>query len=257
MENQVEVASLESQNAFDSDSVIVAPSPCYFMAADLLGFSNLIENLTDDEQVLRINDWINVVEDTKAEVGIRDTQLISDTLFVREADSAAGLERLLRFAQLLINRSFNQHFFVRGAITHGNVAWGKLTFGTAVLQAYKLEQSFEWIGIAAAPFLPHIDSLWSWNLVACYPAPRKSGKVQLCPVVVWDVPTTEAFLASQGASGTLEDDKFKWEALSKVEGALQFGAYISLAQKLGLRPEHFSGFSRLQLIESYIGVPLS
>ena len=73
------------------------------MVVDILGFSEIIKNLDGDEQNQRVVSWLDLVETTRHQVGVKDTQLISDTLFVREEDSIEGLAQLLRFAQYCSN----------------------------------------------------------------------------------------------------------------------------------------------------------
>ena len=122
----------------------------------------MITKLTDDRKSQRVGDWVDLVRTTKLQLGITDTQLISDTLFVKEEDSEDGLERLLRFAQVLLKKGIQMSFPIRGGIVHGNVAWGELTYGEAVIQAHKIERSLDWIGIACSPRIPRIDKFWSW-----------------------------------------------------------------------------------------------
>ena len=130
------------------------PAPCYFMVVDILGFSEIIKNLDGDEQNQRVVSWLDLVETTRHQVGVKDTQLISDTLFVREEDSIEGLAQLLRFAQLLLERGLERNFPLRGAIVHGDAAWGRLTYGKAVIEAHQMERSLDWIGVACERNLP-------------------------------------------------------------------------------------------------------
>lgn len=120
----------------------------YFLAVDLLGFSNMVSNLGQNKLDGRIGDWTGLVEKVKTDAGVNDLQLISDTVFVREEDSEDGLQRIIRFARSLLEKSLDRSLPIRGAITHGAVAWGKLTYGKPVIEAHKLETSQDWIGIA-------------------------------------------------------------------------------------------------------------
>ena len=90
-----------SENAPSVASGIEIPIPCYFMVADILGFSKMMENLDVYSQAQRITEWKELVPHTGLEAGVTESQLISDTLFVREMDSTHGLARLLKFGQLL------------------------------------------------------------------------------------------------------------------------------------------------------------
>ena len=93
----------------------------YFLVADILGFSNIMENLKDEEQTRRIYGWIELVEETRRKTGIKEIQLISDTLFVKEEDSIHGLRRHLQFARLLLDDGVAKSIPLRGAIVHGEV----------------------------------------------------------------------------------------------------------------------------------------
>ena len=111
---------------------------CYFLVLDLLGFSSLVSNLHPNELHQRIENWVDLVERVMNDNGVTDIQLISDTVFVKEQDSSEGLERLLGFARALLEHGIQQSFPIRGAITHGDVHWGRLTFGKPVIEAHRL-----------------------------------------------------------------------------------------------------------------------
>ena len=241
-----------------TEPALQQPARSYFMVADILGFSQIIANLSPDAQSDRINQWIGLVEDVKSEVGIKDTQGISDTLFVREEDSEGGLERMLKFARLLLHGSIERSFPIRGAIVHGDVAWGALTHGHAVVDAYRMEQSLDWIGIACSPHLPRVDSFWSWDLVAVYPAPRKSGLTQLLPVVAWDVPMARELVrrVSSTGSGLMQEGQgYRWAELSKIERTIQFGMYLRRGKSSGIDPRSYGGMFPMEWIESAFGAP--
>ena len=230
------------------------PIPCYFMVTDILGFSQLISNLPDDAQSQRINEWIDLVQNLKLEIGIKDTQLISDTLFVREEDSETGLGRLLQFAQLLLNRGIERSFPIRGAIVYGDAAWGPLTYGRAVIQAHEAERSLDWIGIACSPKMPRIDSFWSWDLVAVYPAPQKSGLTRLLPAVAWDVPLAQELVKKATGCGFFKaGERIPWHVTSKIERTLQFGMYLRWGKHLRLDPKSFRGVFPMHIIEILSG----
>ena len=182
---------MSQQRASNSDQIsnkvssvvqsVETPSLCYFMVADILGFSRMIENLSGSQQAQRIAEWVELVQCAGFRAGVKERQLISDTLFAREEHSADGLARLLKFAQLLLESGGDKPFPLRGAIAQGNAAWGELPYGEAVIEAHTMEQSLDWMGIACAPRLPHLSSLWNWDLVTVYPIPRKTAETRLMP----------------------------------------------------------------------------
>ena len=225
-----------------SSSGVQDPGPCYFMVVDILGFSEIIKNLNSEEQTGRIANWIQLVDAAGTDAGVTETQLISDTLFVREEDSGSGLARLLKFARLLIERSLEKNFPLRGAIVHGEAAWGKLTYGDAVIKAHNLERSLEWIGIACEPGLPRVDQMWDWDKVVVYPVPKKQGDVTTMPAVAWNVPEGEELLHLSAAGGLIADGgRVAWTSVSKWERTSQFGIYLKIGRLTGLDPQRWNG----------------
>ena len=244
------ISSEPSYNDPSEVSSIERPGPCYFMVVDILGFSNMIENLSGDEQTQRIADWIYLVESTRCLSNVQEIQLISDTLFVREEDSVDGLARLLTFAQLLLERGIENSFPLRGAVVHGDAAWGRLTYGRAVIQAHQVERSLDWIGIACAPNLPRLDSMWDWNLVAVYPVPRKSGLTQLMPAISWNMPSSDELLRKASGKGLMaEGELYRWEIVSKVERTVQFGMYLRIGRSHRLNPKLYRGWFPMHILE--------
>ena len=214
---------------------------CYLLVADVLGFSNIVSNLEHGELDKRISTWIGLVEAIKTEAGVDKMQLISDTLFVQEEDSREGLERLLRFSRSLLERGIENSFLIRGAITHGEVTWGVLSYGKPVIEANRIERSLDWIGIACSPDLPGAEALWSWELLCVYPAPKKAGIVQLGPVVVWSVPEPDELLKKFVGGGLYKGcDEIPWKHWSKVERTTLFATYVHHAHQLNLAPGKFT-----------------
>ena len=111
----------------------------YSLAADLLGFSSIVSNLSGRALNKRIGDWVNLVQRIRPVAPTVEIQLISDTLFVREEGSAEALRRLLSFSRTLLEDGISHALPVRGAIAFGAVEWGRLTYGKAVIEAHRLE----------------------------------------------------------------------------------------------------------------------
>ena len=214
---------------------------CYLLVADVLGFSKIVSNLQHGELNERIPTWIGLAEDIKTKSRIGKMQLISDTLFVQEEDSREGLERLLRFSRSLLERGIEQSFPIRGAITHGEVTWGALTYGKPVIEAHRIERSLDWIGIACSPHLPGAEALWSWELLCAYPAPKKAGIVQLGPVVVWNVPEPDELQEKSIGGGLYKrGDNIPWAHSSKLERTTLFATYVHHAHQLNWDPRKFA-----------------
>lgn len=141
---------------------------------------------------------------------------------------------------------------MRGAIVHGEVAWGQLTYGKAVIQAYKIEQSLDWIGIACSPKLPRVDEMWDWDTVVVYPVPKRQGQVQVVSVVSWQVPSAKELTSLIGRKGLMKDgDILNWEILTKVERTLQFGIYLRAGKASGSNPRLFQSISSMQFLGAF------
>src|SRR5258706_5887148 len=111
----------------------------YFLIADVLGFGRIVRNSPGVALDDRIQEWVNLVESTASKFGIGKLQLISDTLFVSVPSASEELVKLLDFSKQLLADGIEQSFPLRGAIVHGTFAWGKLTYGPAVISAHELE----------------------------------------------------------------------------------------------------------------------
>lgn len=222
----------------------------YFFIADLLGFSRIIENLADDQLETRISAWVDLVESSAATHGIRNFQLISDTLFAATDSSAAGLKQIIDFSQCLLSKGLEKSFPIRGAVSHGGYEWGKLTYGKAVIMGHQLEMNQNWIGVGCSNDLPHLTNAWGLDSVVCYPLPMKRGPVRLHPVVVWNVPelkTMTSLICREGL--TRQGDVLGWEWSQKVDNTIQFRMYLHILRTLNGSPSQFYGTSPLEVLE--------
>lgn len=155
-----------------------------------------------------------------------------DTLFAGAPSTVEGLSGLLSFSRDLLSRGFEKSFPIRGAIVHGEYVFGKLTYGRAVIAAHELEQAQNWIGITCAPDLPNIETLWSLDLVVCYPAPLKRGPMKLHPVVSWPVPPTERLMRLLTGGGlTRGQGVITWELGEKANNTILFRLYQEILHK--------------------------
>ena len=253
MTNTTKRSAQFSSTVSDTEPVSDSPTPCHLLMADVLGFTRTIKSLPNDSQSSRVNDWVTLVEETRRKTDIRELQLVSDTLFVREEDSVAGLKRLLEFSRLLLGEGIKQFFPIRGAIVHGDVRWGDPTYGRAVVEAFELERSLEWIGISSSLDGPKLESLWSWDLLVRYPVPQKSGEVDFAATVAWDVPKTPELALNIYSDETFaDDDLVEWDVYSKIEQTLQFGMYLRCGKAMSLDPSKFRGAFFIELIERYL-----
>lgn len=211
----------------------------------------MIANLSAEEQSRRITEWVEIIGDIKSATGVHDTQLISDTLFAREEDSSLGLGRLVEFSQNLLSDSIQKSFPIRGAITHGEVHWGELTYGKAVIQAHEAEKDLDWIGISCTPKLPRVEQFLDWGTLVVYPVPYKAGLVRLRPAVSWDIPLANDLFSKALGQGMVADGKgIEWRVVSKVERTVQFGMYLRLGKSKDLDPKTYSGWFPMHVLEN-------
>lgn len=214
----------------------------YFLIADVLGFSNVVSNLQPPELDKHIGEWISIAQEAQREAGVEKMQLFSDTLFAQEEDSLAGLRRLLRLSQALLEMGIAQSFPIRGAITYGEVIWGELTYGKPIVDAHLMERSLDWIGIACDPSLPRIESLWSWDIVCNYLLPLKSGPVQSGPAVTWKVPDPNSLVLQTINNGLSQpQDRVEWKWESKLNHTIEFREYLRNASQAESMPAVFAG----------------
>ena len=215
----------------------------HILVGDVLGFSRLVSNLGHGRLDDRLKTWVDLVKDILSETNIQHSQLISDTIFVREDDSVKGLERLLQFSKLLLERGLSNHFPVRGAISKGDLTWGPLTYGKALIRGHELERQQDWIGIACESGLAAVP--WSWDLVCCYPVPKKSGSIRTMPAVVWNIPDAPDLINKCCGQGLLTDgEHVTWELHSKLNNTLAFSMYVQRARQQHSNPaKYHSQFS--------------
>lgn len=215
----------------------------YFLAADLLGFGQIVKNSTPEELDARMEAWSGLVESTAKDYGISQFQLISDTLFVGTPSTQEGLTSLLCFSRDLLSRGIRQSFPLRGSIVHGAYRFGNLTYGRAVIAAHELEQAQNWIGIACEPRLRGIECAWSVDLAICYPVPKKRGPYLLQPAVSWSIPTEEE-LPDLLCRGNLmkTGEVYTWEVAEKASNTIQFRLHQEYLREHNLDGSRFDGF---------------
>jgi hypothetical protein len=222
----------------------------YFFIADILGFSRIVQNSTDEVLTARLKAWIDLVEEATSATGVARFQLLSDTLFAASESTEAGLRSIVRLARYLLENGIARSFPIRGAISHGTFQWGTLTFGKAVVTCHMLEQEQQWIGVACAHTLPHVDALWSRSGLVCYPAPLKSGPVVLHPVVAWTIPESLCLAAAVTSQGLVRTGEIlTWDWSYRIGLTTQFRLYLKLLELADGSAERFHGLLPLEAIE--------
>ena len=140
----------------------------YCYVGDVLGFSDMVSELTPDEKekltpeeitrfapeerAKRVDSWIKLIEREIAKHDISYYHFVSDTVFVGVEPNHEGLDRLLKFSKDMLNDGIENSLPLRGGIAYGDVEWGeKVSFGTALINAHKLEEEQNWIGTCCEP----------------------------------------------------------------------------------------------------------
>lgn len=213
----------------------------YFLAADILGFGEIITNLDPNEQDKKIDEWQELVERLTSKYKIKQFQLISDTLFVGMTDDVTSLQALVDFCSELLTITIRKSLPIRGAIAKGQFTWGKhLVYGRAVIAAHKHEVQQNWIGIS---FVPNTDGLNTlWGKLICYQIPKKAGENRMGAAIRWDIPSLDelsCLLVSGGLTTSKTKIDQKW--LSRLEQTIMFSLYIKLIEKSSLDFSQFHG----------------
>ncbi len=221
----------------------------YFLAADLLGFKNIIQNTSETELTRRIDAWLSLVDSAATKGQVSKTQLISDTVFAAADSNSESFQGLLEFSKYLLQEGIKQSLPVRGAISYGTFEWGRLTHGKAVNRAHELEKAQNWIGITCDNQLPHLNDNWGLDSLICYPAPMKSGEIKIHPVISWNVPDFQTLVRSLCQGGlTKNGEILPWFWGEKVNNTVQFGLYRTLLKKRGEDVRCFYGLLPIEVI---------
>jgi len=211
----------------------------YFFIADLLGFSELVNNLKHSDLIVRVNNWVSLVSNAAKECSIERYQLLSDTLFVSVNATKDDLGKLIKYARILLHKGLESSLPIRGAISHGDYEWSNLIYGEAVINAHRLEVSQEWIGVSCESKLPHVEDFWGLDSLICFPVPKKSSLIELQPVVGWDVPSFDILVRKLIFNSRGIPLEWKWGR--KVRNTAEFGVYRSLLQTKGENGKVFYG----------------
>ena len=243
----------------------------YCYVGDVLGFSDMVTALTTEEEkelapeqiakfspdarASRVDSWVQLVSSGLIEFKISHYHFVSDTVFVGTEYTRYGLERLIDFSKYLLEEGMKKSLPLRGGIACGDVEWGdKISFGTAIIKAHKLEADQEWIGTCCEPDLPGLDELWDFKRVFVYPAPMKNEKLLTHrPVIAWHVPTYVE-LRNKTSECAIRHINVDWKYDTMIRNTMLF----SFCQKLinanfltGTKPNAFPG-KPMAIIESCV-----
>ena len=211
----------------------------YFLFADVLGFTNFVNNISHNSLDERLEEWISVIDLIRQGSDVLKVSTVSDSVLAMEEDTEGGLDRLTTFSRLLLERSIRTSFPIRGAITKGDLTWEETIYGKAFIRAAELEKSQDWIGISCQP---NLDIDWSWESACCYPIPRKTGLVGLAPAIIWNIPEPkELFRLCFGRDEEQKHQFVEWDVYSKFRNTLLFRSYVRSARGRVSDPKIFDG----------------
>ena len=217
---------------------------------DILGFGQMIKNLSPADSDKKITKWIGIVKKICGELNIKNYQLISDTLFIGVGKNKSDLNTLVEASRQLLSTCIAASIPIRGAISFGDYTWSSdLVYGKAVILAHELEMNQEWVGISCTSGIAipeHCENL------ICYAIPFKNGPNRMGAVVVWDVPSYEELVRYLSKGGLAKSDEpLTAEWFSRVEKTILFSMYIKIAKKMEWSNLTFGGFSPLHSISKY------
>jgi hypothetical protein len=222
----------------------------YFLVVDILGFGQMVNNLSPSDLDEKMNTWIDIVKGTCESLEIENYQLISDTLFIGVGNENSDLSQLAMASRELLNSCVCKSIPIRGAISSGDYIWSKeLVYGKAVIDAHELEMNQDWVGISCIVGTRIPDTCE--NLI-CYSIPFKKGPSRVLAAVVWDVPYYEDLISYLSSGGlTNSDHVLTADWFARIEKTILFSMYIKLSNKLGFPRDYFGGFSPLHSISKY------
>ncbi|MFA6037557.1 MAG: hypothetical protein WC748_05515 [Legionellales bacterium] len=225
----------------------------YFLCVDLLGFSEIIKNLSPEKANSKIESWVALIEELVGYYEIEKYQLVSDTLFIGLGDAAEDLNKIIKFAHDLLNRSIPQSLIIRGSITLGEYVWGKLVYGPAVIKAHTLEKSQNWIGIVLDNDIK-IEDVYYIQKIITYPVPMNSNQmIILYNTISWQVPSYSdlaSLTCRDGLGGVPGEGKpLNWDWATKISNTVLFGCYSRAITIMGKDRSKFYGLHPVQFVE--------
>lgn len=229
----------------------------YCLVADIVGFSNIMENLGEEERSRRVTEWIEIVIacTKRNKIDPDRWQFVSDTVFVGAPDTESGLKNLVKFGRDLLESGLKESLPVRGGVAHGETSWGDpFAYGPAIVRAHRLCEGQKWVGISCEPSVPHVSVLWSRaeGLVA-YAVPMKVGNISVRPAVVWTIPKASdltKFLTDKGLTRQGQPMDWRWGEI--VQNTILYGLYLKLLPEKA-HVDGFHGYFPAHLIAKLLG----
>jgi len=226
----------------------------YCLVADLLGFKSMMRNLDESSRQARVAEWVELVNTVAVTSRIEHLQLVSDSVFVGAPPTKDGLRALINFARDLLMYGLEHSLPARGGIAYGEVTWGDLTHGPAIVNAYALCEAQRWIGASCLPELPHLGDCWDFTTgVFCYPVPvRDTAHVTLRPAVAWDIPLGRHILTAITFGVIHDGEPIQSDLIEKAQNTVLFDMYRTMARKKGLDPRNFNGYLVTDIVQEAV-----
>ncbi|WP_058533968.1 hypothetical protein [Legionella saoudiensis] len=227
----------------------------YFLCVDILGFSEIVKNLSKVKSKNKIKEWVDLVRTSAQTNNIKNYQLLSDTVFASVLNKDE-LGNLISFARTLLEKGIEKSIPIRGGISYGSFEWSDiLIYGPAVIEAHIIEQEQQWIGISFSPKIQLNEKVLDEHNLVVYPTPKTNGYIQLHTVIAWSVPKyslLSGYLTSSGLGGIPGKGKnLDWNFGYKIQNTIIFGIYLEFLNKTGDTAFKYHGHNPIQFLDEH------
>lgn len=232
----------------------------YCFVGDLAGFQNIVRNLSLEQQDVRIDQWVKLVESTASKCDLVDFRLISDMVIAITQEKPEGIDNLIKFSRILLEEGLQLRLPLRGAISQGDVKMsGQIAYGKALVDAYRLASNQNWLGVSIRNGVTGLKHLWDTKKLMLYSTPLKTGSMRPLPVVVWTIPPTKKLIElTLGEGLSYDGEEIGWDYTNKINNTVIFSLYLKLitetekATGKKMEPSQIHVFTPLEVIEHKI-----
>lgn len=138
---------------------------------------------------------------------------------------------------------------IRGAISSGEVIWGKIIYGKAVIMAHNIERNQNWIGITCKTDLKFEHEFLGYNKLIVYPPPFKSGEFVLCTVIDWEIPSVLQ-LSTKLSSFFKKGEPIDRQIIEIIDNTSLFNNYKKWLIEKKLSPKRYYGVTYTHFLEA-------
>lgn len=195
--------------------------PSFVGVYDILGFSRIVK----DSRLETLVKEIRTLFDNR-HLSCRSVAFSDTIVLYTEGDEPDKLTQIVEDSALLIGIFADQGRALRGAISVGEFYCDAQVFaGKAMIRAYELEQSQDWLGAIVDPIISHesegleryrdvLNVLVDEGLLRRWPAPIKGGTVMPLLSIGW-------YQCARRDVGRLLEVR-NWDAARKIANAVRF-----------------------------------